>query len=124
MKYVEHFLSETIFLIPYMLMAVSFLSVIMPYLGFDFNFVTWGNGGGFSLITDILFIRVFCFNKKYCWLTRKLPLSFIFINIGNILCNEFYPRYYELYGQLYEITIFSVTLFVFLIFLIEKSLKK
>lgn len=123
-KYIEHFLDQNIYLLPYSLMSVSFLSIILPYSGFNFDFVTWGNGGGFSLICDILFVKVFYFNKRYCWLTRKLPIAIIFINVGNILCNEFLKKYYELYGQLYEIAVFSVTLLIFTIITIEKKLKR
>lgn len=124
LKYLEHFLNETIYLMPYSVMAVSFLSVILPKIGFNFDFVTWGNAGGFSLIVDVAFIKLFFFNFRYCWLTRNLPISMIFINILNILCNEYFPKHYELYGQIYEITIFSVTLLIFAVITIEKMLKK
>jgi len=123
-KYLQHFLSQTVHLLLYFMMGVSVLSIIVPWFGYRFDFVTWGNGGGFSIACDIIFIERFYFNKKYCWLTRNLPISMIFINVGNILCNEFFPEYYELYGQLYEITIFSVTLLIFFILCIEKTLKK
>lgn len=123
-KYLQHFLSQTVHLLLYFMMGVSVLSIVLPWFGYNFDYTTWGNGGGFSIACDVIFIERFYFNKRYCWLTRKLPVSMIFINIGNILCNEFFTEYYELYGQLYEIIIFSVTLFIFFILCIEKSLKK
>jgi len=123
-KYIQHFLSQTVHLLLYFMMGVSFLSVIVPWFGYYFDFTTWGNGGGFSIACDIIFIERFSFSKRYCWLTRKLPIAMIFVNIFNILCNEFYHKHYELYGQLYEIVIFSLTLFIFFILCIDKTLKK
>lgn len=123
-KYIHHFLSQTVHLLLFFMMGVSVLSVIIPWIGFNFDYVTWGNSGGYSIPCDIIFIERFYFNKRYCWLIRKLPISMIFANIFNILCNEFYSEHYELYGQLYEIGIFSLTLFIFFILCINKRLNK
>lgn len=123
-KLIQQFLSKTIHLLLYFMMGVSVLSIIIPWYGFVFDFTTWGNFGGFSIACNIIFIERFYFNHKYCWLTRKLPICMICVNIFNILCNEFYPNHYELYSQLYEIGIFSVTLFIFFVIYIEKTLKK
>lgn len=123
-KYLHHFLSQTVHLLLYFMMGVSVLSIVLPWFGFDFDYVTWGNFGGFSIACDIIFIERFSFNKRYCFLTRMLPISMIFINLMNILCNEFFSKHYELYGQLYEVTIFSVTLLIFAIITIEKKLRK
>lgn len=123
-KYLHHFLSQTVHLLLYFMMGVSVLSIVLPWFGFQFDYVTWGNSGGFSIACDIIFIERFSFNKRYCFLTRMLPISMIFINLMNILCNEFFSKHYELYGQLYEVTIFSVTLLIFAIITIEKKLRK
>lgn len=123
-KYFQHFLSQTVHLLLYFMMGVSVLSIIIPWFGFKFDFVTWGNFAGYSLACDIIFLERFYFNKRYCWLTRKLPIAMIIINLTNILCNELFPRYYELYGQIYEVIIFSVTLLISAIITIEKMLKK
>lgn len=123
-KYFQHFLSQTVHLLLYFMMGVSVLSIITPWFGFKFDFVTWGNFAGYSLACDIIFLERFYFNKRYCWLTRKLPVAMIIINLTNILCNELFPRYYELYGQIYEVIIFSVTLLISAIITIEKMLKK
>lgn len=104
-------------------MGVSFLSIIIPWSGYEFDFTTWGNGGGFSIACDIILIERFYFNEKCCWPTRKLPISMLIINIGNIISNEFFPKYYQLYGQLYEVFIFSLTLLIFVILCINKKLK-
>lgn len=122
--YFQHFLSQTVHLLLYLMMGVSVLSIILPWFGYNFDFVTWGNLGGFSIACDIIFIEIFSFNKRYCWLTQKLPLSMLLINIVNIIQNEFFPEHYKAYGQIYEVIIFSVTLFIFFILLIEKRLKK
>ena len=105
-------------------MVVSFLSIILPWVGFSFDFVTWGNGGGFSVATDILFVYVFYFNIKYCWLTRNLPFALLFINIVNIVSHEFFPEKHELYSKWYEIIIFSVILFIAIILCINKRINK
>lgn len=122
--YFQHFLSQTVHLLLYFMMGVSVLSIMLPWFGCTFDFVAWGNSGGFSIACDIVFIERFSFNKRYCWLTQKLPFSMILINTVNIIQNEFFPKHYEAYGQIYEVIIFSVTLFIFFILLIEKRLKK
>lgn len=124
LKYIEHFLNETIYLLPYFLMGVSFLSILIPWLGFKFDFVTWGNGGGFSIICDVLFVKFFYFNLRYCWLTRHLPFSMILINIINIIQREFFPEHHELYSQIYEVVIFSITLFIGIYIELNKRFKR
>lgn len=123
-KYLHHFLSQTVHLLLYFMMVVSVLSIVLPWFGYNFDYISWGNGGGFSIACDIIFIERFYFNKRYCWLTQKLPVSMVLINVVNIIQNEFFPRHYALYGQIYEITIFSVTLLIFAIITIDKMLKK
>jgi len=124
MKYLQHFLSQTVHLLLYFMMGVSVLSVVFPWFGIVFDFTTWGNFGGFSIACDIIFIERFSFNKRYCDLTRLLPPCMIFVNSFNILCNELFPKHYELYGQIYEVTIFSITLLIFAIITIEKKINK
>lgn len=122
LKYIEHFLDQTIYLLPYIFMGVSFLAVLLPKMGFEFNFITWGNLGGFSIVCDILFIKVFFFGKRYCWLTRHLPFAMLFISICNIIANEFFPEYYEVYSQFFEILIFSIVLSIAFILWVNKKL--
>jgi len=122
-KYIQHFLIQTVHLFMYIMVFVSFLSIIIPKLGFEFDYVSWGNGGGFSIACDLIFIERFYFNKRYCRLTRYLPFSFLFINLINIISNEFFHNYHELYSKWYEVTIFSLTLFIALIIGINNKLK-
>lgn len=124
LKYIEHFLDQTIYLLPYSLMVVSLLSVLFPLFGIKFDFVTWGNLGGYSIICDILFIKVFFFNKRYCWLTRHLPFAMLFISTVNVISNEYFPEYYAIYSQLMEITIFSIVLAIAFVLWAEKQRKK
>ena len=123
-KYIQHFLSQTVHLLLYFMMGVSVLSIVFPWFNINFDYITWGNSGGFSIACDIIFIERFTFNKRYCWLTKALPICMIFVNSINILCNELFPKHYELYGQIYEVTIFSVTLLIFAIITIEKKLNR
>jgi hypothetical protein len=96
----KHFLKQTIYLLPIFLMGVSFLSIM-----FDLNFVVWGNIGGYSLVTDVLFVYIFYYGN-YCKLAKILPFGLILSNIVNIL-GVYFPKYY---GNWYEIVIFSVIL--------------
>lgn len=123
-RYIEHFLRQTVYLLPYLLMGVSFLSIIIPCLGYNFDYITWGNGGGFSIITDVMFITFLSFDKRYCKLTRILPFGLLFINIINIVSHEFYPEQHEIYSKWYEVIIFSVILFIALILCITKRINK
>lgn len=105
---------KTIYLLPIFLMAVSFLSIIL-----DLNFVLWGNIGGFSLITDVLFFYVFHYGN-YCIFTKLLPIGLFIINLVNIL-GVYEPLFYN---KWYEIVIFSVLLSCSLIYELNKRLNK
>jgi len=100
-------------------MGVSFLSVLVPYFEIEFNYVLWGNIGGFSLVTSVLFFYVFYYGN-YCLLTKLLPLAMIVINLLNIF-GVFYPKYYFLW---YEIVVFSLILTVALIIETKRLIKK
>jgi len=79
-------------------MGVSLLSIIVTKLGFDFNYVLWGNIGGYSLVTNVLFIYIF-YSGNYCILTRLMSLGLLISNIVNII-GEFYPKYYNIWYDL------------------------
>ncbi len=115
----KFFLKQTIYLLPIFLMAVSFLSVIVPWTGYDFNYVLWGNIGGFSLVTDVLFFYVFRFGN-YCTLTKYLPIALFMANLVNIL-GVIFPKYYHVW---YEIVVFSLILTLVLIYEIKRRLNK
>jgi len=123
MKYIKHILSETIYLLPYLLMAVSFLSVLFGYLGCNFDKNFWCNLGGYSVFTNILFIYVLTLNKNYCFTTRALPVSMTFVSFVNMFAS-FFPEWFKTYEQFFEVTILSITLFVSLIVFINKRLNR
>jgi hypothetical protein len=100
-------------------MGVSFLSIIMPWFGLNFDYALWGNIGGFSLITDVLFFYIF-FYGKYCLLVKMLPLGMFLANLINIW-GVFYPKYYYFW---YEIVIFSVILTALIIYELHKRIFK
>lgn len=123
MKYIKHILSETIYLLPYFLMAVSFLSLVFEKLHLKFDLNLWCNLGGYSLFTSIMFVYVITMNRKYCFTNRMLPVSMCFISIFNMVMS-FFPEYYDVYSQLFEIIVFSLTLFVGLILCITKRINR
>lgn len=118
---IELFLHKTIHLLPIILIAASFLSVIVPWFGHEFNFIVWGNAAGFSIVTNIAFLYIFWFTKfKYCLFTKCTPFSLILVNLVNIW--GFYNP--GPYNQWYEITILSVTLTPLLIYQLNKNLNR
>lgn len=123
MKYIKHILSETIFLLPYLLMGVSFLSIIYDWIGLNFDKNFWCNLGGYSLFTNIIFVYVLTLNKSYCYTTRLLPISMTLVSVYNIIASFFPERYVE-YEKYYEVIILSVTLLVGIILCINKKLNK
>lgn len=123
MKYLKHILSETIYLLPYLLMSVSFLSVMYDWFGWEFNRDFWCNLGGYSLFTNILFAYVLTLNKNYCWTTRALPVAMCFISMYNIIASCL-PDLYNEYEKYYEVIILSVTLFTGIIIFINKKINK
>jgi len=123
MKYIKHILSETIFLLPYLLMGVSFLSIIYDWIGLNFDKNFWCNLGGYSLFTNIIFVYVLTLNKSYCYTTRLLPISMTLVSVYNII-TSFFPERYSEYEKYYEVIILSVTLLVGIILCINKKLNK
>ena len=123
-KYIQHFLNQTAHLFMYAMVVVSLLSVLIPYFGFNFDFTTWGNAGGYSILCDFIFIERFYFNKRYCVPTRYLPFGMLFINIVNIISNEFFYNYHVVYSKWYEVIIFSLTLIIALIVMMNKKINK
>lgn len=120
-KYLKHILSETIFLLPYLLMATSFLFVLLPKFGYELDSNFWRNFAGYSFTTNILFLYVFTFNKKYCFTTRLLPISTTIVSAYNMTAT-FLPENYMQYKTGFEIIVFSVTLLVGLVLCIKKKL--
>lgn len=100
-------------------MGVSFLSIIVPYFGFNFNYVFWGNVGGFSLITDVLFFYVFHYGN-YCRITKTVPIALFGANILNIV-GVFFPKYYYVW---YEVALFSLILTLSIIHELNRRLNK
>lgn len=96
-------------------MGVSFLSSILPLLGIKFDYTLWGNIGGFSLITDVLFFYVFYYGR-YCIFTKLFPISLFIVNLVNIW-GVYYPKYYY---SFYEIAIFFVTLVPLAVYQLKK----
>ena len=123
MKYIKHILSETIYLLPYLLMAVSFLSVLYDWMGWNFDKNFWCNLGGYSLFTNLIFVYVLTLNKSYCYPTRLLPVSMTFISVYNIVAS-FFPERYTEYEKYYEVIILSVTLMVGIILCLNKRRNK
>lgn len=119
MKYIKHILSETIFLLPYLLMAVSFLSVLFGWMHWNFDRNFWCNLGGYSLFTNIIFIYVLTLNNNYCLTTRALPVSMMFVSVVNMFAS-FFPDWFKVYEHFFEVIILSITLFVSLIVCITK----
>lgn len=118
----KHFLDKTIYLLSYILMVVSFLYVLIPlFFNIELDSNRWANFGGFSIVTSLLFIRIFYFGD-YCSLTRYLPFALLFINIVNIIA-AFFPEKYNVYSKWYEIIIFSVILIVGFFVYINKKIR-
>lgn len=121
--FIKHVLDKNIYLLPYFIMAVSFLFVLLPKFGYNVDRNFWSNLGGYSIFTNIICIRTYYFDKNYCKLTRYLPLIMIFISVLNISAS-FLPEKYNIYSELYEIIIFSVILFISFIVELNRRIKK
>lgn len=91
-------------------MAVSFLAVIFRLCNWHWDWVLWGNIGGYSLITSILFFKDFYFGK-YCWTTRHMPIALIITNVVNIWGIK-YPDYYFWWYEVFIFTVFLSTAFI------------
>lgn len=123
MKYIKHILSETIYLLPYFCMTVSFLAVILPYFRIPFDGNLWCNLGGYSIFTNVMFFYVITLNKKYCLPTRLLPIDMLIVSFFNIIMS-FYPEHYDTYSQIFELFVFSVTLVTCFLLWLGKMMKQ
>lgn len=121
--FIKYVLDKNLYLLPYLIMVVSFLFVIIPKFGYNVDHNFWGNLGGYSILTNIICVRAYYFDKNYCRLTRVLPLVMIFISIVNIIAS-FIPKKYNIYSDFYEVIIFSVILIISAIIYINKKIKR
>lgn len=114
----KFFLKKTIYLLPYLMMGVCFISIVLDW--FDcYNLNFWANVGGYSLLTDVLFFYVFYYGN-YCWITKSLPIAMFGVNILNII-GIFYPSKYSTW---YEIAIFSLILSCGMIYELNRRIFK
>ena len=111
----KFFLKQIIYLLPILLMAVSFLSCFVP----EFNYALWGNLAGFSLVTDVLFFYIFYYGN-YCLFTKLMPIALFIVNLVNIY-GVYYPDNYETW---YEIVVFCLFLTIISIYELKKHLDK
>lgn len=103
-----------IYLLPFVLMVVGFLSIC-----FDLNFTLWGNIGGYSITTNMLFFYIFWYGK-YCMFTKLSCIALFLTNIVNIY-GVYFPENYEIW---YELVIYSVFLICIIINELDKWINR
>lgn len=114
-KFNKQFIKSKLYWIPIIMLLFTFLSNFTL-----FNYVLIGNVLGYSILSNIILYFYFN-NKKYCWLTRNIPISLILINIIDII-GLYIPQI--IYSQLYNIIVCSSVITLFIIFEIKNRIKK
>lgn len=109
----KHFLKQTIYLVPIILLVGTLLSLII-----DFDYVLLGNILGYSIVSNLLFVYHFYYGP-YCWLTRKAVIGLLIINIVDII-GVFID--YKIYSKIFEISICGIIITLALIFEIKKRM--
>ncbi len=108
------FLKQTVFLVPIIMMAVTFMDCFLEY-----NYVIAGNMIGYSLLGNIVLFYHFYYGK-YCWFTKLSPIGLSVINVVDIIGNYVSDKFYNYW---YIITVFSVILTLSTIFEIKKRFR-
>jgi hypothetical protein len=103
----KKFLDRNIYLSQPLILFVTLLSNFV-----SLNYTLAGNIIGYSLITNIVFFYLFNYKGNYCWFTKRTPLFLILINFIDIIGNFIS---YEFYSKIFNITICSVSLILFII---------
>jgi len=103
----KKFLDRNIYLSQPLILFVTLLSNFV-----SLNYTLAGNIIGYSLITNIVFFYLFNYKGNYCWFTRRAPLFLMLINFIDII-GIFIS--YDDYKEIFNITICSVSLILFII---------
>lgn len=110
----EFWLKRYIYLLPITLLGVDIISLFVKL-----NYIIGGNIAGYSLFTNILFVKEFWYGK-YCWFTKLLPFGLIAINIINIIGEYISDKFYNFW---YVIFVLFVILTLTIIKELEKKIK-
>jgi hypothetical protein len=108
-------LRKYIHLAPVIMLAITLLSNFI-----NLNYVIAGNIIGYSLLSNLVMWFHFNFTGKYCFITRKISLGLIFINIIDII-GEFIN--YGYYTSIFNVVVCSVSLTLFTIFKLKDKIK-
>lgn len=114
-KLLKFYIKKYIHLIPIIMISATLLSNFI-----NLNYVVVGNILGYSILSNIVMWLFFNINGDYCWFTRNITIGLIIINIIDII--GFYFDY-SYYSTIFNISVCSITLTLFLIFEIRKIAK-
>ena len=93
-----------------------FITLISNFVSLNYSLA--GNIIGYSLITNIVFFYLFNYKGNYCWFTKRAPLFLMLINLIDII--GIYISY-EFYSKIFNISICSVSLILFIISKIKSN---
>jgi len=103
----KKFLDKYIYLSQPIMLLVTLISNFL-----SLNYTLAGNLIGYSILTNLVFFYLFNYKGNYCWFTKRAPLFLIGINILDII--GVYINYKD-YSEIFNITICSIALLLFLI---------
>ena len=101
------FLEKYIYLTQPIMLLVTLLSNFV-----QLDYILAGNFIGYSVFTNFVFFYLFNYKGNYCWFTKKAPLFLLLINAVDIVGN--YVSY-EFYSKIFNISICSFSLILFII---------
>lgn len=108
-------LYKYIHLAPVIMLIVTLLSNFV-----ELNYVVTGNIIGYSLMSNLVMWFHFNFTGKYCFITKRISLGLILINLIDIV-GEFIN--YSYYTKIFNVVVCSVALTLFTIFKLKDKIK-
>lgn len=112
---IKYYIKKYIHLVPVIMLIITLVSNFI-----EINYVVVGNLIGYSILSNFLMWYFFNFTGSYCWFTKKSSLGLILINFIDIL-GEFIK--YSYYTKIFNITVCSVVLLLFVFHKLKKSIK-
>lgn len=111
---IKYYMKKYIHLVPVIMLIITLVSNFI-----EINYVVVGNLIGYSILSNFLMWYFFNFTGSYCWFTRKSSLGLILINIIDIFGSFINYSYYT---KIFNVTVCSIALTLFIIFKLKKSI--
>ena len=116
-KYIAHFIKQTAFAGPLVLLVACFITSFLEYG--ERGYILICNTLGTSIFVDYVLISIFTLNKRYCSITRLAPIGLLIINITDLVGFYLDKNFYNFW---YTVTTCALVVGLVIIFYINKKI--